>query len=80
MSIMLANLFHRAGKCPIACLFKFLLFASFIFALDIAAFHQTDVSAYLYILLVALVVVVAILALAFHWSCRLRIENKRQID
>ena len=77
MSVMLANLFHRAGKCPVACLFKFLLFAGFIIALYLAAFRQSDVSPYLYILLVALVVVIAILALAFHWSCRLRIEAKQ---
>jgi hypothetical protein len=72
MSVMLANLFHRANKCPFACFLKILLSVSFIYAIHIAISHQTDASPYLFILLVALVGVIASLAVAFHWSCRLR--------
>ena len=72
MSIMLANLIHRATKCPFACFFKILLSVSFIYAIHIAISHQTDASPYLFILLVALVGVIASMAVAFHWSCRLR--------
>ena len=70
MSIMLANLFHRATKCPFACFFKILLSVSFIYAIHIAISHQTDVSPYSFTLLVALVGVIATLAVAFHWNCR----------
>jgi hypothetical protein len=77
MSVMLANLFHRANKCPFACFLKILLSVSFIYAIHIAISHQTDASPYLFILLVALVGVIAILAAAFHLSCRLRNEDTR---
>ena len=72
MSIMLANLFHRATKCPFACFLKILLSVSFIYAIHIAISHQTDASPYLFILLVALVGVIATLTVGFHWNCRLR--------
>jgi hypothetical protein len=64
-------LLHHASDCPFAFILKLLLSVSFICALHIAISHQ-DASPYLYIMLVALVGVIAILALAFHWNCRLR--------
>jgi hypothetical protein len=76
MSVTIANLFHRANKCPFACFFKFLLSIAFIYALHIAISHQADVSPYLYILLVALVGVTAVLALASHLNCQLRNVEK----
>jgi hypothetical protein len=75
MSVMIANLFHRASDCPFAFILKLLLSVSFIYALHIAISHQ-DASPYLYIMLVALVGVIALLALAFHWDCCLRKVNK----
>jgi hypothetical protein len=77
MSVMLANLFHRANKCPFACFLKILLSVSFIYAIHLAISHQSDMSPYLFILLVALVGVIASLAVAFHWSCRLRNEDTK---
>jgi hypothetical protein len=78
MSVMIANLFHRASKCPVACSLKFLLSVSFIYALHIAAYHQVDVSLYSYIWLVNLVGVIAILALAFHRNCEYRNMEKKE--
>ena len=72
MLALMTNLFHRASKCPFACFFKLLLLVGFIYALHIAAYHQTDVSPYLFTLLVDAVGVVAALALAFHWNCHFR--------
>ena len=72
MLIMLENVFHRANKCPFACFFKVLLSVSFIFALHIAISHQVSVSPYIFIMLVAFVGLVAALAVATHWSCRIR--------
>jgi len=77
MSTMLVNLFHRAARCPFACLFKLLLSVSFIYALHIAAYHQSDVPLYIYIWLANLFGVIAILALAFHWNCQFRNTDKR---
>ena len=72
MSITIANLFHRAKTCPFACLLKFLLGVGFIYALHVAAYHQTDVSPYIYLWLVVSVGMIAILALAFHMNCQSR--------
>jgi hypothetical protein len=72
MLVTIANLFHRAHECPFTCFLKVLLSVSFIYALHIAISHQTDVSPYPFILLVALVGVIATLAVAFHWNCRFR--------
>ena len=72
MLIMLQNLIQRANQCPFACFLKVLLFISFIFALHIAIFHQVNVSPYIFIMLVVLVGVIAALAVATHWSCRIR--------
>jgi hypothetical protein len=72
MSALISNLFHRASLCPFACFFKLLLLVGFIYALHIAAYHQTDVSPYLFTLLVDAVGVVAVLTLAFHWNCHFR--------
>ena len=77
MSVMLANLFHRANKCPFACFLKILLSVSFIYAIHLSISHQSDMSPYLFILLVALVGVIASLAVAFHSSCRLRNEDTK---
>ena len=72
MSVMLANFLHRARKCPVACFLKFLLSGCFIYALHVAAYHQTDVSPYSYVWLVDSVAVIAVLALAFHLNCQFR--------
>jgi len=77
MLVMLENLFHRANKCPIACFLKVLLGVSFIYTGHIAISHQINVSHYSFILLVALVGVVATLAVATHSSCRLRNMNTK---
>ena len=79
MLAIFENLFHRANKCPVACFLKGLLSVRFIYAIHIAISHQTDVSPYPFILLVALVGVIAILAVAFHWNCRLRNEDTKII-
>jgi len=76
MSVIIENLFHRASKCPFACFLKLMLSASFIYVLHIAAFHQSDVSPYLYTLLVDLVAVVAVLTLASHWNCHFHNVDK----
>ena len=78
MSVMIASLFHRASKCPVACFLKFLLSVSFIYALHIAAYHQVDVSLHSYIWLVNLVAAIAILALAFHWNCEYHNVAKKE--
>jgi len=77
MSIMLENLFHRANRCPVACFLKVLLSVSFIYAIHLAISHQVNVSPYSFILLVSLVGVIATLAVAFHWSCRLDNEDTK---
>ena len=77
MPVILANLFHRANKCPFACFLKILLSVSFIYALHIAISHQTDTSPYPFILLVAWVGVIAILAVTSHANCRLRNEDTK---
>ena len=77
MLILLENLFHRANRCPVACLLKVLLSVLFVYATHIAISHQISVSPYSFILLVALVGVIAALAVAFHWSCRLDNEDTK---
>jgi hypothetical protein len=74
---MLQNLFHRANRCPFACFLKVLLSASFIYAIHTAIYHQINMSPYSFILLIALVGVIATLAVAFDWSCRLRNEDTK---
>ena len=63
------NIFHRVCKCPIACFLKLLLSASLVYVFHIALYHQADMSPYISALLVAAVCVVAVIALAFHWTC-----------
>jgi hypothetical protein len=77
MLVMLENLFHRANRCPFACFLKVLLSVTFIFALHIAVSHQVNVSPYIFIMLVVLVGVIAALAVATHWSCRIRDTDTR---
>jgi hypothetical protein len=72
MLLILENLFRRANKCPFACLLKVLLSVSFIYTIHLAISHQIDVSPYPFAMLVALVGLIATLAVAFDWSCRLR--------
>ena len=72
MSVMLTNLLHHARKCPFVCLLKLLLSGSFIYALHVAAYHQTDVSPYSYVWLVNSIGLIAMLALAFHLNCQSR--------
>ena len=81
MSVTCPSLLHRASKCPIASFLMFLLSVSFIYVLHIAAYHQTDMSPYVYFLLVDSVGVIAVLALAFHWNCQFRkVEKEEGID
>jgi hypothetical protein len=49
---------------------KNLIFNYFVFTHR--AYHQTDMSPYSCFLLVDAVAVIAVLALAFHWSCQFR--------
>ena len=72
MFLILENLYRRANRCPFACILKVLLSVSFIFALHVAISQQVNVSPYLFTMLVALVGVIAVLAVATHWSCRSR--------
>jgi len=72
MLVMLHNVFHRANQCPVACFLKVLLSVSFVCLLHIAISHQVTVSPYIFIMLVALLGVIAALAVATHWSCRIR--------
>ena len=71
MSALITNLLERAGQCPFACFLKILLAGSFTYALHIAISHQAEVSPYPFILLVALVGLIAVLATVLHWNCRL---------
>jgi hypothetical protein len=79
MLLILENLFHRANKCPFACLLKVLLSVSFMYTIHLAISHQIDVSPYPFALLVALVGLIATLAVAFDWSCRLRNADKGKL-
>jgi hypothetical protein len=76
MLVMIANLFHRTNKCRFACFLKLMLAVSFFYAIHIAIYHQTDVSPYLFILLVDLVGMIAVLALSFHFNCQFRNVEK----
>ena len=76
MSLIIENLVHRASKCPFACFLKFMSSVSFIYVLHLAAFHQADVSPYLFTLLVDSVALVAVLSLAFHSNCQFHKEDK----
>ena len=77
MSDAIANLLHRASKCPVACFLKVLLSVGVIYAIHIALFHQAHDTPYLSALMVDSVGVVAVLALAFHWSCNLRKDETK---
>jgi hypothetical protein len=77
MLVTITNLFHRAKTCPFACLLKFLLCVSFIYALHVAAYHQTDVSPYSYVWLVDSVGIIGILALASHFNCQFRDSEEK---
>jgi hypothetical protein len=72
MLVMLEKLLHRANKCPVACFLKVLLGVIFIYTGHIAISHQINVSHYSFVILLALVAVIATLAVATHSSCRLR--------
>jgi hypothetical protein len=76
MLVMITNLFHRANKCRFACFLKLMLAVSFFYAIHIAIYHQSDVSPYLFILLVDLVGVFAVLALASHVNCQFSNSEK----
>jgi len=77
MSVMFQNLFHRATRCPFACFLKVLLSVSFIYAVHIAISHQISVSPYSFIILLSFVAVVAAMAVASDWSCRIRNVNAK---
>ena len=72
MLVMFQNLFHRATRCPFACFLKVLLSVIVIYAIHIAIAHQINVSPYSFIILLAFVGVIAALAVASDWSCRIR--------
>jgi hypothetical protein len=72
MLAMFQNLVHRANRCPFACLFKVLLSVIVIYAIHVAIAHQINVSHYSFIMLLAFVGVIAALAVATDWSCRIR--------
>ena len=76
MSDMISKLLHRAAKCPFACLMKFLLSVTFIYAIHVAAYHQADMAHSSYFWLANLFAVIAVLAVAFHWSCQIRNADK----
>ena len=76
MSTILADLFHRSGQCPFACFLKFVLSVFFIYALHVAAYHQADVTLHSYVWLLNIFAVIAVLAVAFHWSCQFRNADK----
>ena len=81
MSVLIASLLHRANKCRFACFLKLMLAVSFFYAIHIAIYHQSDMSPYLFILLVALFGMIAVLALAFHVNCEFRnVEKISGID
>ena len=81
MSNMIANLFNRANKCRFACSMKLMLAVSFYYAIHIALSHQVDVSPYPFVLLVALVGVIAILAMESHTNCQFStVEKEEGID
>jgi hypothetical protein len=77
MLILLENLFHRAIRCPVACFLKILSSVLFIYAIHLAISHQISMSPSSFILLVAFVAVIATLAVAFHWSCRIDSEDSK---
>jgi hypothetical protein len=72
MLAMFQNLFHRANRCPFACFLKVLLSISIIYTIHIAIAHQINVSPYSFIILLGFVGVIAALAVASDWSCRIR--------
>ena len=72
MLAMFQNLIHRANRCPFACFLKVLLSVIVIYAIHIAIAHQITVSPYSFIILLAFVGVIAALAVATDWSCRIR--------
>jgi len=72
MSSLYAHYYYRARKCPLACLLKLFCVGAFLFALNLALFHQTEVPHASYVILVASIGAVAMLALAVNRNCRLR--------
>jgi hypothetical protein len=72
MLVMFQNLFHRANRCPCACFLKVLLSVIIIYAIHIAIAHQINVSPYSFVMLLAFVGVIAALAAASDWNCRIR--------
>lgn len=75
MSIVLTQLLHRARKCPVACALKILLALLFISALSMAIFLKNEISIYAYVIFMAIVAYVAILAIATNSSCRLKLSE-----
>ncbi|MDB4409679.1 hypothetical protein N9235_02590 [Gammaproteobacteria bacterium] len=55
---------------------KFLLSVTFIYAIHVAAYHQADMAHSSYFWLANLFAVIAVLAVAFHWSCQIRNADK----
>jgi hypothetical protein len=55
---------------------KFLMSVAFIYALHVAAYHQADTPIYSYIWLLNIFAVIAVLAVAFHWGCRIHNTDK----
>ena len=81
MSNLFMKLYNRANKCPVACSLKLALAVGFFYAIHIAIAHQADVSPYPFVLLVALVGLIAVLALGSHLNCQISsFEQDRGID
>ncbi|MGB5439800.1 MAG: hypothetical protein WBN57_14155 [Gammaproteobacteria bacterium] len=81
MTNMISSLLNRANKCRLACSLKLMLAVSFYYAIHISISHQTEVSPYPFVLLVALVGVIAILAVESHTNCQLsKVEKEEGID
>lgn len=76
MSIVLNQLLHRARRCPVACALKILLALLFISALGMAIFLKTEVSIYAYVIFMAVIGYVAILAIATNNSCMLKLSDE----
>ncbi len=72
MSDSMSNLVNRARRCPFACFLKVSVVVSFVYALHVAVFHQSDMSSHSFALLVDSVGLLAMLALAMHWVCSYR--------
>jgi len=71
MSNVMNGLLHRARICPVACALKILLSLLSISALNIAILFMEAMSIYAYVILMAAIAYVAILAIATNGNCQI---------